>query len=102
LHPDERSLVEKFKDQPFVILGVSNDDDAGQLRATQVEHNITWRSWWDERQRITRAWRVDGFPTLYVIDSKGVIRKKYEGKPDAEVLEKEIKKWLKEVQQPTS
>jgi peroxiredoxin len=101
LHKDERSLVEKYKDQPFVILGVSNDDDPGLLRATQVEQNISWRSWWDERQRITQAWRVDGFPTLYVIDSKGVIRKRYEGKPEPDVLEKEIQKWLKEAQ-PTS
>jgi peroxiredoxin len=101
LHKDERSLVEKYKDQPFVILGVSNDPDAGMLRATQAEQKITWRSWWDESQSITHAWRVQGFPTLYVIDGQGIIRKKFEGKPDADVLEKEIQKWVKEVQ-PTS
>jgi cytochrome c biogenesis protein CcmG, thiol:disulfide interchange protein DsbE len=101
LHKDERSLVQKYKDQPFVILGVSNDSDAGMLRETQQEQNITWRSWWDERRTITRAWRIEGFPTLYVIDSQGIIRKRFKGKPDADVLEKEIQKWLKETR-PTS
>ena len=101
MHKDERSLVEKHKDQPFVILGVSNDDNAAMLRHTQVEQKITWRSWWDETQSITRAWRVQGFPTLYIIDGQGVIRKKFEEKPEADDLEKEIQKWVKEVQ-PTS
>jgi peroxiredoxin len=96
LHKDERSLVEKYKDQPFVILGVSNDSDVGTLRATEAEQHLTWRSWWDETGAITRAWRVRGFPTLYIIDSQGVIRKHYEGKPDGEVLDKEIEKWVKE------
>ena len=98
LHKDERSLVEKYKDQPFVILGVSIDSDVGKLRATEAQQHVTWRSWWDETGAINRAWRVRGFPTLYIIDSQGTIRWRFESKPDADVLDKEIDKWVKQAQ----
>jgi hypothetical protein len=38
---------------------------------------ITWRSFWDgggTRGPIARRWNVTGWPTIYVLDPKGVIR----------------------------
>ena len=37
MYPHERSLVEKFKDRPFVILGVNSDDDREQLKQVLVK-----------------------------------------------------------------
>jgi hypothetical protein len=37
---------------------------------------VTWRSAWDGSTSgpIATAWNVHGWPTIYVIDAKGVIR----------------------------
>jgi hypothetical protein len=46
---------------------------------------LAWRNWFDEHGRIAHAWKVKMFPTLLVIDHKGVIRRHYEGNPGPEL-----------------
>jgi len=81
--PHERSLVEKWKDKPFVILGVNSDgtdteEGLKKFRESAKEEGVTWRSFRDEGStpRISETWRVQGWPTLYYIDHEGVIRHK--------------------------
>ncbi len=41
------------------------------------KESITWRSWWDGGGTdgpIAKAWNVKGWPTIYVLDAKGIIR----------------------------
>lgn len=82
MYPHERSLVEKLKDKPFVILGVNSDVDRENIKARIKEENITWRSWYDgggTSGPIATSWNVSGWPTLYVIGPDGVIRFKSMG-----------------------
>jgi RNA polymerase sigma factor (sigma-70 family) len=75
MYPEERRLVERFKDEPFVLLSVNSDEDRATLRKSIDEGEITWRCWWDGRLGpITRRWNIEGFPTVYIIDDKGLIR----------------------------
>ena len=77
MYPHERSLVEKLKDDPFAIIGVNSDADLEALQPVLKKENITWRSWWDGGDTngpIARAWNVRGWPTIYILDHKGVIR----------------------------
>ncbi|MBL8755412.1 MAG: TlpA family protein disulfide reductase [Planctomycetes bacterium] len=81
--PHERSLVEKWKDKPFALVGVNSDGtetEAGlkQWRENAKKHGVTWRSFRDEGStpKISDTWRVQGWPTLYYIDHEGVIRHK--------------------------
>ncbi len=78
MYPHERSLVEKFKDQPFAIVGVNSDRDLDRLEPRLAEEKITWRSFWNgpqgTRGPISTAWNVTGWPTIYVLDAAGVIR----------------------------
>lgn len=97
MHIHERSLVEKYQGQPFVILGVNNDPDLAMLRSTQVSQQLTWRSWWDERHAITEQWGVQGFPMLFLLDREGKVRDTFPGKPPAAELEKAIAKLMNEV-----
>lgn len=79
MYPHERELVQRLKDEPFTLLGVNSDSDRAQLRRVMEEEGITWRSWWDggsTRGPIARSWKIDRWPTIYVMDSKGVIRHK--------------------------
>jgi thiol-disulfide isomerase/thioredoxin len=81
--PHERSLVEKWKGRPFAILGVNSDgtdtaEGLAKWREQAKEMKVTWRSFRDESTdpKISDTWRVQGWPTLYFIDHKGVIRHK--------------------------
>jgi cytochrome oxidase Cu insertion factor (SCO1/SenC/PrrC family) len=88
---DEKVLHKQYEGRPFVILGVNTDPSRQELLETQAEAKLPWRSWFDGPQGpITSQWRVDGFPTVYLIDHEGRIRANWRGKPHsiAEVQEK--------------
>src|SRR4051812_7315537 len=98
MYPHERSLVKKFEGKPFVIIGVNSDKDREKLKEVVKKEELTWRSFWNggsTRGRISTDWNIRGWPTLYVIDAKGVLRYKcLDGK--GEKLEEEIEKCLKD------
>jgi peroxiredoxin len=78
MYPHERSLVARLKDKPFALLGVNSDPKDKALDAIKRE-NLTWRSWWDGGDTsgpIARQYGVRAWPTIYVLDGKGVIRYK--------------------------
>ena len=78
MYPHERSLVKKFENRPFAIIGVNSDQDREKLKARIKEENITWRSFYagSTSGEIPQRWNVTGWPTLYIIDAAGVIRAK--------------------------
>jgi hypothetical protein len=95
MYPHERSLVKRMEGKPFALVGVNSDQDRKALKDVLEKEKITWRSFWNGGSTggpISRTWNVGGWPTLYVIDAKGVIRHKWEGSPGDEVLDKAIDK----------
>ena len=80
MYPHERSLARRMEGKPFAIIGVNSDRDLDGIRSTVKEKSITWRSFWNgelgTRGPISKAWKVTGWPTTYLIDKDGVIRYK--------------------------
>jgi hypothetical protein len=79
MYPHERSLVKKHADKPFVILGVNSDRDRTALKKNIINEELPWRSFWDGgtvHGPIATAWKVNAWPTIFVVDAKGVIRYK--------------------------
>ena len=78
MYPHERSLVKQMKDRPFALIGVNSDEDKDLLQSRMKDENITWRSFWCGLPggwgRIPSEWGVGGWPKIYLIDHKGVIR----------------------------
>src|SRR5438132_842697 len=77
MYPHERSLVKRLEGKPFALIGVNSDDDRQALKGVLVSEQITWRSFWNGGSTggpIARAWGVQSWPSIYVIDHKGVIR----------------------------
>ena len=71
--------MKKFEGKPFVLLGVNSDRYKDELKEAMAENQITWRSWWDGGSPlgpIAKTWNVRGWPTVYVLDAKGIIRYK--------------------------
>jgi hypothetical protein len=101
MYPHERSLVKKLEGKPFALVGVNSDPDKAELKKAMEKENITWRSFFDGGKiggPIATRWAVQGWPTLYVIDHKGVIRHKHLGSPGDKVLDAEIDKLVKEAE----
>ncbi len=78
MYPQERALVNRLRDKPFALLTVNTDESVASLRESITAGEITWRCWCDGGPDgpITTRWGVENFPTLYLIDQKGVIRRK--------------------------
>ena len=77
MYEHERSLVKRLQDKPFALIGVNSDRDRKELKKVLKEERITWRSFWNGGGTdgpISRAWKVTGWPSIWVIDAKGVIR----------------------------
>jgi hypothetical protein len=76
--PHERSLVERLKDKPFALLGVNSDADKAYYESEKAANGVSWRSFWNgpkgTQGPISGKWNVRGWPTIYVVDHKGVIR----------------------------
>ena len=80
MYPFERSLVKKYQDRPFTIVGV-NSDDKEELANLIADRTIKWPCFADGSTGgpIAKDWNVMGWPTIYIIDEKGIIRHQPEG-----------------------
>ena len=80
MFPHERSLVKRMEGKPFALIGVNSDRDKSFVKKENEKQQITWRSFWCGEEGtsgpIPSQWNVRGWPTLYYIDHKGVIRAK--------------------------
>jgi peroxiredoxin len=101
MYPHERSLVKKLENKPFALLGINSDDTKETLKKTIAKEEMTWRSWFDGGSTngpIATKWNVSDWPTLYVLDHKGVICHKWSGSPGDKVLDEAIEKLVKEAE----
>src|SRR5438876_9786180 len=76
MYAHERSLVERYQGRPFVFLGINSDEDPQALKALMAREGLRWRCWWDQGAQgpIAKRYRVQGWPSIYVLDADGVIR----------------------------
>ncbi len=100
MYPHERSLVKRLENEPFALIGVNSDKDLEALQEVIKKENITWRSFWNggsTKGPIAKAWNVRGWPTIYVLDHKGVIRyKNVRGEPMDKAVDALLKEMKKE------
>jgi len=68
-------MVQRLADKPFTLLGINSDKSRSALQKIISEQSITWPQIHDGTGGpIARQWNVKSWPTIYVIDQKGVIR----------------------------
>ena len=73
--PHEREMVENLKDKPFVLVSISADEEMRTVSKFLGREPMPWTHWWNGSEGgILDTWNVTGFPTIYVLDAKGVIR----------------------------
>lgn len=78
-----------------------------RLKKVVTKERLPWRSFADPRGdqqegfpgRISNQWNLEGTPTLYLIDQKGVIRYKWLGDSGEKVIDEAIEKLVKEAEE---
>ncbi len=94
--PNERELVARLKGQPFALLGVDCEEDRDAARQVMAREQMTWPNWFDGAQGtgpIANRYHVRSYPSVFVLDAKGIIRSRGVGGIDEAVdkLLKEMK-----------
>jgi len=75
--PHEREMVERLKNKPFALVSISADEKKETLKDFLSKEKMPWTHWWNGSQGgVIENWEIQAFPTIYVIDAKGVIRHK--------------------------
>jgi RNA polymerase sigma factor (sigma-70 family) len=95
MHQHLQRMVERLAGQPFALLEVNSDEDPEAIRRTMRKEKRTWRCWFDGGKDgpIARRWDVHHWPTVFVLDAKGLIRyKELRDQP----LEQAVQSLLKE------
>jgi hypothetical protein len=94
--PHEKELVKLLKDQPFALIGINSDGPADKVKKILADNEITWRQAVDGSTSgpLATRWNVHGWPTIFVVDAKGVIRDR---DVRDEAMEKSVKKLLAEI-----
>ena len=91
-----------MQDKPFAIVGVNtNGYKPEKLKEVMDKENLNWRSYVDERTpmglgKISSGWNLQGTPTLFVVDAKGIIRYRWLGSPGEKKIDEAIEKLVKE------
>src|SRR5207237_1088786 len=78
MNPHKQALVKRHAGKPFALLEVNSDSDPGEWKRVMKKEGYTWRCWADGGKEgpIGRRWNVTHWPTVYVLDARGVIRYK--------------------------
>ena len=89
--PHEKALVKRMQDKPFALIGINNDGKADEVRPRFEKEGISWRNAIEpEEGSLASQWNVTGYPNLFLVDAKGVIREHWLGSPGDAVLDAKI------------
>jgi len=81
--PHERDMVKKLEGKKFKLVSVSADAKKDTLTAfleksKDTKNDMPWTHWWaGNKGGLTEEYQVRFYPTVYIIDGKGVIRGKH-------------------------
>jgi peroxiredoxin len=97
----EQALVKRLAGRPFVLLGVSADGDRVAARKLAETEGLSWPSWWDAGTAggpIATRWEVEVWPTLFLIDHKGILRHLNAGWPSEKELGEAVDALVREAE----
>lgn len=91
--PHEREMTEKLKDKPFALISVSGDDKKTDVTDFLKKEAMPWNHFWSgPKGSAVKEYQIHFWPTIYVLDCKGVIRYKHvRGKDMEEAVETLLK-----------
>ena len=71
-------LQRLHEDYPqLVVLSVDSKEDAETVQAFADEHSLSFRIVLDKDGTVSKAYRIYAIPSLFFVDSQGIIRARY-------------------------
>jgi thiol-disulfide isomerase/thioredoxin len=95
--PTVHKVQKAHANDPFVVIGVSADEDERAWRAFTAKNGMVWPQYWDQDGRVRHTFDVSAIPTYVLIDGEGIekLRVKGAGFDSARELIAEIDKQIK-------
>src|SRR3954447_9053754 len=90
--PHERAMIEQeYKGRPLTILGVAADPP-DTLRRFLKANPVPWPNIADPQRALSDDWGIRSYPSVVLVDHRGVIRRVWKGGLDPVELQAEIKR----------
>jgi hypothetical protein len=93
-----------MENKPFALIGVNTNGYAVEkLKEVMDKEKLNWRTFADKRGDegmgpICSTFNLQGTPTLFVLDHKGVIRHRWLGSPGEAKIDQALEKLIKEAE----
>jgi thiol-disulfide isomerase/thioredoxin len=71
--PEIKELISKYGDK-LVVISISADRDEAKWKGYVAEKNMTWHQYRDADEHVLKAYNIQSFPTLFLVDQEGIIR----------------------------
>lgn len=88
--PDIQEASEKFADEDFVVLAVSQDAEAELIAPFAQKFNLTFPLIADPRQQIGSTYGVRGLPSSYFLNTDGTIHSMVQGMVNTDFIEQTL------------
>ncbi len=75
--PQVKQLVEDFKGKPVIVLGMNDDDNEDDARSVIEKLDLNYPNL--RAGDLAEKYKVESFPTLLVIDRRGIVRAAHVG-----------------------
>ncbi|HTQ95563.1 MAG TPA: TlpA disulfide reductase family protein [Candidatus Acidoferrum sp.] len=87
--PKVKELQAIYGGEDFMVVSISEDDDAGAWRAFVANHGMTWSQRFDGDSTLMRQYQVSGLPTYILLDRSGKELQRFVGEdPGQSILER--------------
>jgi peroxiredoxin len=74
---ENQKICDEFGDRAFVLVGISSYPQKEAVADAVRKSQIKWPMLWEgSRGPIATQWHIQGWPTTYIIDGRGIIRSK--------------------------
>lgn len=102
--PHERELVKRLAGRPFTLVGFDRgtDEQDDSLKAFLARHEVTWRVCSVRSSGsggVFRGWNVQAIPVLFLVDDQGVIRQRFDGYTEGQVLDAAVDALVREAEE---
>ncbi len=75
----------------------TDGEGVAKVKEVMVKEKLDWRSFVD-RRAIADKWKPAGTPTFFIIDPKGVIRRKWAGAPGEKATDAALETLIREAE----
>jgi thiol-disulfide isomerase/thioredoxin len=99
--PHEKSLYSQYRDRPFAILGICDEDRERRAPMTPAEflqkNHLPWPNIVDDGT-YERQWRIEGFPSFMLISHDGFVLERWVGGGATSAMDEAIAEAVKEAE----